>query len=69
MQRSAFAPLSRLPSLRSRFLALFASPAWSCRVGSPVRREIRALTTADRERYFAALEVVHRLSLDEGQAM
>jgi hypothetical protein len=31
-----------------------------------VRREIRTLTTADREKYFSALEKVHRLSAADG---
>jgi len=35
----------------------------------PVRREIRSLTTGDRERYFSALEVVHRLGLSEGRKL
>ena len=34
-----------------------------------VRREIRSLSTSDRDRYFAALEIVHRMSLDEGIAL
>ncbi len=34
-----------------------------------VRREIRALTTTDREKYFAALETIHRIGLDEGRAL
>jgi hypothetical protein len=33
-----------------------------------VRREIRALTSYDRTTYFSALELIHRLSLEEGQA-
>lgn len=37
-------------------------------IGKYVRREIRSLSNDDRERYFSALEKIHRLSLSEGQA-